>query len=445
VSDSYQLKQRRSRAFAVASPLVVTAGFWIAAKVELGWVGDPLQWVSQILSLLVLTTFALVLLIAARNRTIERIYGGLDKSYLLHGKLARIAWFGMILHPFLLIPSLVSKGYPFWSVLVPVGPWPAGFEAARAFGVAAYYGFIILVLLTLSRRVDYQIWLSGHRLMGLCFLFGFVHTLMANSDVRNYEPLRDWTVFVGLVGILSWLYKLLGYGSLAQRYRYEVESVREMGSEILELNLLPLGARMNYEPGEFAFISIQGSKEVPSEPHPFSISSTPTWYRLRFSIRQAGNYTKKLSALKPKDKVMVYGPYGEFTSYQLDEFKKQVWVGGGIGITPFLSMAHHESTYEDRKEVHLIYGVKAREQAVYDAEIAAAVSAAKQPIDYWLSVSDDEGFLTAEKIAARLSSPLTDYAFLFCGPPIMMRTLKKQLMEKGVSADQIFFEEFDFV
>jgi predicted ferric reductase len=438
------------RANALYLPQVITLVMWLLSKTRPGgWDVHPLQALSQVLSLQVLTAFAVVMVIAARNRAIEKLYGGLDKSYGTHGKLAKVAFFGMLAHPLLLIPSMLQKGIPAYGLLLPIGPWPEGFELARWFGVASYYAFIVLVLLTLYRRMGYQQWLTSHKFMGPAFAAGVVHTYLANSDVRAHEPLRDWVHIMVIAAVGAWLYKAILYPWAAQKYRYRLHKLKEMGNGIYEINLKPDGPRMNYEPGEFAFISVRGNPAISKESHPFSISSSPNRHMLRFSYREAGDYTKTLKNMRPQDPVTVYGPYGEFTSFMLDEYKKQVWVAGGIGVTPFLSMLGHEVLNEDHKQIYLYYSGKKRSDLVYDEEIqrqrAKATEAASGDwMHYIPHASDDEGFLSAERFEKECGG-LQDTAFLFCGPPVMMRTLKKQLMAKGVPANRIFFEEFNFV
>lgn len=430
---------------AVVIPLVVTTALWLYAKVQLGTEGlDPFRAASQILSLWSLTLMAEVMLIAARNRTIERLYGGLDKSYHLHGTLAKWS-IGLILaHPFLLMPALVERGIPWTSALIPIGPWPAGFEAARAFGTLAYWGFIALVLLTMFRRIGYQHWLLSHRFMLLLYASAMAHTYLANSDVRAFEPLRDWITFFGGAGLVAGIYKVAFYGWAAQQYAYRVERVEPRGGGIVDLHLRPVGARIAYEPGEFAFISVRGNPAIPSEPHPFSIASSPHRHGLRFAYREVGDYTRALSAIRPGDHVQVYGPYGEFTSYQLDEFKRQVWVGAGIGITPFLAMAGYEAINDDHKSVTWYYAAKSRSDLVFLAEAEALAAASTDQMRVVPFPEDEAGFLTGERILA--DSPDTpDTAYLFCGPPGMMRALRAQLAARGVDPRRVFFEDFNFV
>lgn len=428
------------RVLAVAVPLAITTVLWLLSKTrfETGWQVAPWQAASQITSLWALTLFAMVLLISARSRTIEKMYGGLDKSYHMHGTLAKVAFALVLVHPLLLVGHHWGSAADIWGLFVPGNFWP------KNLGIASLYLFALLVALTLFRFMSYQRWLWLHKATGFAFVLGGVHALFAHSDIRDYEPLREWAVLLIVVGAGAWIYKAFLYRFVAQRYAYRVQEVKPLGAGIAELRLWPTAKRMNYEPGEFAFISFPGNEEVPAEHHPFSISSTPAQSGLRFSYKAVGDYTNRLALVKAGDRVEVFGPYGEFTSYMLYEFKHQIWIAGGIGITPFLSMLAYEARNEDVKTVWLFYSTNTATEAVYHAEIETEVAVARDNLHYVQHQRERDGLLTAEAVRG-LVGDLSDYAVLMCGPPVMMRALKRQFVALGVPASRVFFEDFSFV
>lgn len=428
------------RALALATPLVVTTVLWLASKTrfEQGWQIAPWQALSQITSLWALTLFAIVLLISARSRAVEKLYGGLDKSYRMHGSLAKIALALALAHLLFLVAHHWGDEVQVRSLFVPGDFWP------KNLGIAGLYLLAVLVAITVFRFQSYQPWLAMHKLTGLGFLLGGIHALGAHSDIRAYEPLREWAVFLIVVGGLAWIYKSLLYPLVAQRYAYRVDAVRTLGAGISELELWPISRRMNYEPGEFAFISVTGRADIPAELHPFSISSTPARSGLRFSYKEAGDYTRLLREVKPGDTVQVFGPYGEFTSYMLYEFKRQIWIAGGIGVTPFLSMLAYEARNEDVKDVWLFYSTNTAAESVYHAEIEQTAATTSDRFHYVQHLRERDGLLTAEAVCRRVGD-LQGYAVLLCGPPVMMREMKRQFMALGVPASRIFFEDFSFV
>jgi len=112
----------------------------------------------------------------------------------------------------------------------------------------------------------------------------------------------------------------------------------------------------------------------------------------RVSVRQVGDFTQRLSLLslgednptfwkarRPgrlhpvstlrSEEVEVYGPFGGFTPHRFQQYRRMVWVGAGIGITPFLSVLAFERGTLDARRIWLYYMVHSREEAVYDEEI----------------------------------------------------------------------------
>ena len=90
--------------------------------------------------------------------------------------------------------------------------------------------------------------------------------------------------------------------------------------------------------------------------HPYTIASTwdATERRIVFIIKALGDHTSKLhQILKVGDVVTVEGPYGCFNFK--DGKKRQIWVGGGIGITPFIARMKHLAQTPGQQEVDLFH------------------------------------------------------------------------------------------
>jgi predicted ferric reductase len=159
---------------------------------------------------------------------------------------------------------------------------------------------------------------------------------------------------------------------------------------------------------------------------------------VRFTIKALGDYTQKLMDLKPGTKATIEGPFGAF-SYLNGHRKKQVWVAGGIGITPFLSMARN---FKRRYHADLYYCVKTEGEMVFANELTALSD--KSPGFHLIPICEDtDGFISAGTIN-KVSKGLTDKDFFICGPPVMMDALVKQLKELGVTDEQIHIEDFRY-
>ncbi len=157
------------------------------------------------------------------------------------------------------------------------------------------------------------------------------------------------------------------------------------------------------------------------------------------SLRELEPVVKPLKNFKPGTIVEVEGAYGRF-SYVNYKNTKQIWIAGGIGITPFLSMA------KDIKgsDVHadLYYSVKTESELInWDLLYSKAVNFPENLRVIPFIGDKQPNYLDIDYIAT-MSGDLNDKDFYICGPPAMMQSLKKQLKARGVPGTSIHSEEF---
>ena len=158
---------------------------------------------------------------------------------------------------------------------------------------------------------------------------------------------------------------------------------------------------LSFVAGQFVFVAFDGVAS--REYHPFTISSTPQDRNLRLSIKMLGDYTQRLYAtLQPGEAVIVGRAFGMF------DYRKggceQIWIAGGIGITPFLSWirAFPETLPFD---IDFYYSVRTPEDALFRDEIEAATR--KHPgFRAHLEYSSSQGKLSVESTARTCSGTI---------------------------------------
>ncbi len=377
---------------------------------------------GEVFSSWVVTVFAANFLMATRAKWVEQIFGGLDKMYMIHRRSGVIAVVLLILH-FVFVPRDLTE--------FTIGK-PLGFYAF----VLIIVGVILAAAPPLKKKIPYHKWIKFHKLMGIFYIMGVVHGVMVKSLIQELPITRVYVFGMALIGIAAWFYKAFLYNVFNKKLKYKVASLTHFENDIVEVELEPETKQLDFEAGQFSFISFDGINR--NEAHPFTISSHPSEKNLRFTIKSLGDYTADIqSSVKQGMQVVVQGVFGVF-NYKTAKYKDQLWLAGGIGITPFLSFLKE---VDSLTKVTLVWSVSRVSHANYKTEIEQL--AAKKPnINFILWDSETKGYFQVEK-QFNINS-LKDHSVFICGPEVMRESYIKQLLEKGVSLKDIHYEEFSF-
>lgn len=387
------------------------------------------HYVGEVFSTTALILFSCGIFLSLRPRFLEPFFGGLDKMYQSH-KSAALFGLGLIGLHVLIIPLTKST------------------ELGNLLGKIAFFGMLALVVLTLAPRLPwlgkmvrlaYHHWKITHQFIGVFFIIGLIHAVNVNN-LAQFTPIPNfYGKAIYYAGAVAYLYRELIAPFLARKYAYTVAEAQRVNSSTLEVVLQPKTGKAPQVAGQFAFVRFDSPGL--GEWHPFTVSSAPHEAQLRFSIKAGGDWTKHLYAtLQPGAGAQVEGCYGQM-NYRLTN-ARQIWVAGGIGITPFLSWVRDLKS-EPPVDIDFFYTVRAEADAVFWDEFAAA--AQKYPrFRATLNVSSKGGSLTVEKIAATLQAPITDHHVFMCGPVPLVEAFQTQFAERGLKPEQIHFEEFNF-
>jgi len=386
---------------------------------------------GKIFGILGMTLFGTSLILSARFHFLENIFYGLNKVYERHNQIGQIAFMMMLFHPLLLLYNYTDLSFgraiSFFT--------PNASTLANNFGMIALYLMIVLIFLTLYFRPKYHIWKWTHKFMGLAFFFAGLHAFLIPSDTSSFLPLRVYMLGFSAIALYSYIYHTVLGKYTTPKYKYFVQEVKDLGENITEVILKPVKDKLNFKSGQYAFISFD-SKETGRESHPFSFSSNQEQDFISFTIKNLGDFTSKVKNLAINTVASLEGPFGKF-SYSTADSKKQIWIAGGIGITPFLSMAKSIQK-ENGYDVDLYYCVRNAKEAVYLQELSALKNPQVKIIPYF---SDEMGFINADIINQK-SGTIEDKSIFICSPVFMIKALKKQFSLKGIPGSSIYSEEF---
>jgi predicted ferric reductase len=373
---------------------------------------------------------ACALVLAARPKWAEPFFGGLDKMYIAHRRIATAAFLLIFVHV-LTVPISLR--------------WKLGNYLA----VVAFTGIVALVLISLAPRMPllnklsggtYEGWKNLKRLMGIFFIVAFIHALTVPSPLDALIAI-SWTQVFFVIGAAAYLYTEI-FGRFFKKYRpYTVAAANHPNASTTEVILRAKKEALTHQrAGQFLFVRFPSDKAL-DESHPFTISSAPREDVLRITVKASGDFTRALFAnLKPGMDAVVEGPYGLF-DYKTGG-DKQIWIAGGIGLTPFLSFIRAMDGSLDR-DVDFYYTVRHAEEALFVDEIEAAAKANPRLRPH-IRYSTRDGALTVEAIAADAGGRVNDHHVYMCGPLPMVQAFAQKFLMLGVPQENIHYEEFNF-
>lgn len=415
---------------------LITFSLWILSKQNPSLIFEqPLRSLSQILALLGTVIMSFTILLSTRLKWVEKIFNGLDKAYGFHQILGSISFLFILHHPILLAIQSLPQVQLVMLYLLPSS------DLAYSLGVFGLYLMIVSFLFMTFIKLPYHLWKLTHKLLGLGFLLGGVHALFITSDISNFLPLRLWITGFLALGISSLLYRILLYTLFGPKYNYSVEKV-ERGIGVVTVYLKPKAKeKLDFKPGQFAYVSFR-NKITGSESHPFSIASGPKEKFLKLSAKIVGDYTLKLTQLREGDKVLLYGPYGKFTMNRFN-YKNCLWIAGGIGVTPFLSMLSSEAYQCSNNSICFYYTYGKKDEGNFVDEINTLITRAPN-VKFYDWCSREKSRLDLKEIMSKINIRVLDAIFM-CGPSPMMEGFKKQFLQAGIPEQKIIYENFNFL
>jgi len=387
--------------------------------------------IAKISGLAGMALFSLVIILSSRLKILEKLFKGINGVYVNHHFMGGLAFSLLLFHPLLLALSyfLISPESAVF-FLLSLEYWP------RNYGKIALSIMSVALIITFYISLKYQIWKFSHKFLGLAFIFASLHIFFIGSDIAANPFLKVYFLILATLATAAFLYRAVLGKFLVKKFEYIIENVINLPDHTVEIEMTPIKKELKFLPGQFVFASFI-NKSISKEAHPFSISSSSNGL-FKIAIKELGDYTKKIKSLEKGDKVLIEGPYGKFNFKNFSE--KQIWIAGGIGIVPFLSMARSLTSKDSDYKIDMYYSAKDNNSFIFPEElIQISKSNTNFKIEFWQT--DKHGFVTAEAIK-KTSSKINDCDILICGPQIMMTEMKKQFLKLGVKKNRIQTEEF---
>jgi ferredoxin-NADP reductase/DMSO/TMAO reductase YedYZ heme-binding membrane subunit len=289
------------------------------------------------------------------------------------------------------------------------------------------------------RRMAYETWWSVHLYTYLALLVSFSHQVDTGASFVAHPVARTWwtALWIGTLAVVVAARVLLPiWRSL--RHRVRVVSVTPEGPGVV--SVLLRGRRLDRLPvagGQFLqwrFLR----RGLWWQAHPYSLSAAPWRDELRITVKDLGDHSAGLAALRPGIRVAIEGPYGTFTADSA-EHDRLLLVGAGVGTAPILALLEELPIQTD---VTVLLRGSTRADLVLRDEVADEVAHRGGRL-LELVGSRDEVRLDARALRALVPDVRHREAYL-CGPDALARQLAAELGRAGVAASRIHFESFTF-
>lgn len=438
---------KRVPIFLVLLPL----GLWSIFVLPGLLAGDPGFWnwrraVVLLSGILALWWMSAGIVLAARPRWLEQRLGGLDRLYQLHKTLGIGAGILVFAHWMSewLPKNLAKAGLLPPRVRGPKSPPDFAVELAKHVGEWAGYILLALVVVALVKRIPYRWFRLVHKAFGAVFLAGVFHGLIMLPGSFWQQPLGWLTALLAAAGVVPALLSLSGRIGRQRQYPARIEALHRHADGILEVVCRPHDDWPGHRAGQFLLADFG----TPAEgAHPFTIASA--WQRqtgtLTLAIKGLGDFTGQLAqTLRVGQAIQIEGPYGNFDfcpSTTVDRNQgpaPQIWVAGGIGVTPFVARLNDRiARGSTATETDLFYCTP---RAVdYPENLESLCQQAGVRLHRRLT--DEQGPLDPADIEARLKPGASVW---FCGPSAWGKALARTLTRNDLPREAFHREVFAF-
>ncbi|MBP7241414.1 ferric reductase-like transmembrane domain-containing protein [Amaricoccus sp.] len=435
--------------------LALLAGLWLLADPGALWPSGFFALrgsMVQLSGILAIGCMSLAMILALRPRWPERWLGGLDKMYRLH------KWLGIAALVLAVFHWLWAQG-PKWAGALGLLQRPARGTPpeivnplerllqsqrglAEGIGEWAFYAAVALIVVALAPRIPYRHFYGTHRLLAVAYLVLAFHAVVLTRFAYWTTPLGLLLAVLLVCGVVAAVVALLRRVGAGRKVQGTVTRLHYYPDlRVLEGDVDAPQGWPGHKPGQFAFITTDEAEGA----HPFTIASAwnPSEHRLTFITKELGDYTRRLpDTLRVGQPVRIEGPYGCFTFD--DDRPRQIWIGGGIGITPFV--ARMKQIAMDRRA----YSGRPHTQAVdlfhttadYSEEAIGRLRADAAAAGVYVHVLHDarDGQLSGERIREAVPD-WREASVWFCGPVGFGAALRADFAGHGFDAGARFHQE----
>ncbi|MCF0059182.1 ferric reductase-like transmembrane domain-containing protein [Dyadobacter sp. CY356] len=402
---------------------------------------------EQFVFLTGLSAFSLMVLsmvISLRNPWLNHRMHGLDKAYIIHKWTGICSTLLMIFHwlgekvPHLLVesgiitdPGELTDGSSFSDLEIGL------FQSGVFLVEWIFYVVIILVIIALFKKIPYHIFRKTHKIFPVVFLLAAYHG--ATAQLKEHwltTPAGYLLLCLVTIGTAAAFIALFQQIGAARKTETVVTKIEKPQDGVLDIRLSTTQKPFFHKTGQYAFLRFEHDRE----PHPFTIASCgddPD--AVRFVIKSLGDFTDNLTRhIQIGQNVQIEGPYGEFVFNS--PLKRQIWIAGGIGITPFISKLEQLANQKETSElIDLWYSTRTERQQIFPESIEDLCQ--RSGVSFYHLNSNKREYLTAQMLHEAVGS-FELVSIWFCGPEDFAHCLLKGLDAYDFDRRNFYYDNF---
>jgi len=299
-------------------------------------------------------------------------------------------------------------------------------------------------------KIPYWFWKIWHGIFAsLMIPLALYHIFTGGNYIDLPWKKALWIIYSVMFTIIVFYDRVL-YPLRLIKNPYQIKQVKPERGSVWTISMAPVDHKgFQFKPGQFAWLTAWKTPFSDSE-HPFTIaSSADNRDEIQMSIKELGKFTSRIKDLKVGDKVFLDGPYGYYSINRYPQTSRIVFIPGGIGVTPIMSMLRTLADRGDKRPVMLFYCNQELDTLTFREEIEdlkkkldlQVILIITRPPQDW---QGEKGFLNStilnKYLAPEWKSKGTE-VFL-CGPAPMMNAVEKALLASGFDENQVHTERF---
>lgn len=408
---------------------------------DLSSMGSALNTIGRLAGVAGLAMLLMAAILSARIPGVDRPFGGLTRLWRTHHFLGAGSLILLLAHPLLLAFSAGTTSLSAARTML----FPPLSDLASWSGWAA----LILMMLFLAPSFSFfghprfERWKKLHRLAGPAVALALIHGFWLSRGLPQWLNITVWSVFAMVaLGAVTWRFV---FSRRIGRRGCRVSKVERVANNVVELTLSPEHGKFAHEAGNFVYLAPYdpGLEAGYGEEHPYTLSSSPLEPALRIAIKDLGDASRAIQSIREGAHATIEGPYGRFFPNPRAVTDPELWVAGGIGITPFLARMRLLKQLGKPADACLIFCVQDEARELYGQELrslASSLSGFRLNFHHFYR----EGPITREYIE-KVCPDMAQRLLHVCGPRPLKDLVVQHARAAGIPVSSIHSEEFELL